>query len=165
MAAHSVWGQYLYLALKDTKVVDGYFRKEHVDALVFEWDFEAPNGPLEFGRSTFVSDDRSKTAFIFCPATAGVASFCHELGHAVHDRVFPESRGWPVDQAEAFALLADVNSSRWRDMEPSERASFAQHYRACKASPNYYRPLHWAFSVRKLPLVEQCKAIAHGGTW
>lgn len=162
MAAHSVWGQYLYPALKNVKVVDDYFRAEHVDALVYEYDFEAPAGALEFGRSTFVSDDRSKTAFIFCPAAAGIASFCHELGHAVHDRLFPESRQWPVDQAEAFALLANVNATRWRSMEPEERAFFAQHYRACHKSPSYWKPLHWAFSVRKLPLVEQCQRIAAG---
>ena len=162
MAAHSVWRQYLYPALKDVKIVDDYFRQSHVDTLVFEWDFEAPSGPLEFGRSTFVSDDRSPTAFIFCPAAAGIASFCHELGHAVHDRVFPESRGWGVEKAEAFALLADVNATRWRSMEPGERSSFAQHYRACHSSPSYWKPLHWAYSVRKLPLVEQCQRIAAG---
>jgi hypothetical protein len=157
-----VWGNYLWRGLKNVRIVDDYFREDYVDTLVNEWGYTRPTGPVHSGRPAFVSDTASSMAFLFCPQYAGVAQFVHEIGHAVHDRVYPASREWGHEQAEAFALLADVNAGRWRTLEPAERVSFCEHIKACRNNPHYVRPLRWAFSLRKLPLKEQMEAIANG---
>ena len=162
LVAHCVWGNALWKGLKNVRIVDDYFGEQYVDTLVNEWGYTRPTGPVHSGRPAFVSDTASTMAFLFCPQHAGVAQLVHEIGHAVHDRVYPASREWGHEQAEAFALLADVNAGRWRTLEPVERASFHEHIRACRNNPHYVRPLRWAFSLRKLPLKEQMDAIAKG---
>jgi hypothetical protein len=162
MVAHCVWGNHLWVGLKGVRIVDDYFRSEYVEELVNEWGFTRPTGPVHSGRPAFVSDSAADTSFLFCPASAGVAQLVHEIGHAVHDRLYPASREWGHEQAEAFALLADVNAGRWRTLEPSERASFAAHMRGCRNNPGYERALRWAFSLRKLKLKDQMDEISRG---
>lgn len=162
LIAHCVWGNHLWAGLKGVKIVDDYFRGEHVDELVKTWGYTKPEGEFSYGRPAFAFDGAADVAFIFCPERSGVACLVHEIGHAVCDRLYPQSREWGVEQAEAFALLADVNAGRWRTLEPSERASFAAHMRGCKNNPGYERALRWAFSLRRLPLKEQMAEIARG---
>ncbi len=162
LVAHCVWGNYLWRGLKNVRIVDDHFREDYVEELVREWGYTRPTGPVHSGRPAFVSDTAADTAFLFCPATAGVAQLVHEIGHAVHDRVYPASRDWSHEQAEAFALLADVNAGRWRTLEPAERAAFRDHIKACRSNPGYERPLRWAFSLRRLSLKDQMEAIARG---
>ncbi len=162
LVAHCVWGNVLWKGLKNVRIVDDYFGEQYVDTLVNEWGYTRPTGPVHSGRPAFVSDAAAQLAFLFCPRDTGVAQLVHEIGHAVHDRLYPASREWGHEQAEAFALLADVNAGRWRTLEPAERMSFYEHIRACRKNPAYVRPLRWAFSLRKLPLKEQMEAIARG---
>lgn len=161
MVAHCVWGNYMWTGIKGVKIVNDYLRRAHVDTLVTDWGYSLPDAEVRESCS-FVCDTRSPVAFIFCPEGAGVAQFVHEVGHAVCDRLFPASRDWGTEQLEAFALLADVNAGRWRTLEPSERAAFNSHVRACRKAPGYERALKWAFSLRKLPLKEQMEEIARG---
>lgn len=162
MMAHCVWGNHMWAGLKGVKIVDDVFRSEHVDMLVREWKYAEPTDVLEFGRHAFACDNTTDVSFIFCPANAGVACFVHEVGHAVCDKLYPRSREWGAEQAEAFALLADVNAGRWRTLGPAERKSFSTHMRASRNNPAYERALRWAFSLRKLPLKGQMEAIANG---
>ena len=162
MVGHCVWSSYLWTGLHGVKIVDDVFKEEYVDELVKDYGFTPPVGPVHSGRPAFVCDTGASVAFAFCPAGAGVATFVHEIGHAVCDRLYPASREWGTEQLEAFALLADVNAQRWRSLEPSERESFAQHYRLCRNDPGYERALRWAFSLRTMPLKEQMAAIARG---
>ena len=162
MMAHCVWGNHMWAGLKGVKIVDDVFSSEHVDILVREWKYAEPTDVLEFGRHAFACDNTTDVSFIFCPASAGVACFVHEVGHAVCDKLYPRSREWGVEQAEAFALLADVNAGRWRTLGPAERKSFSIHMRASRNNPAYERALRWAFSLRRLPLKGQMEAIARG---
>jgi hypothetical protein len=162
LVAHCVWRNFLWDGLRGVRIVDDTLQEQHVETLVKEYGFAAPTGPVHSGRPAFVCDPQAVVAFIFCPQGWGVATFAHELGHAICDKLYPQSRGWEAEQLEAFALLADVNAQRWRTLEPSERESFSQHYRACRNSPGYERALRWAFSLRKLPLKEQMDAVANG---
>lgn len=162
LVAHCVWGKYMWAGLKNTRIVDDVFKEEYIDALVKEYGYTPPIGPVHGGRPAFVCDAGSPLAFIFCPEECGIASFVHELGHAVCDRAYPESREWGTEQLEAFALLANANAQRWRTLEPDERASFAAHILACRKSPEYERALRWAFSLRKMKLKDQMDAIARG---
>lgn len=162
LVAHCVWGNYLWRGLKNVRIVDDHFREDYVEELVNEWGFTRPTGPVHSGRPAFVSDASAAYAFLFAPQSAGVAQLCHEIGHAVHDRLYLASRDWGHEQAEAFALLADVNAGRWRTLEPAERVSFCEHIKVCRNNPGYERALKWAFSLRKLKLKEQMEAIANG---
>jgi len=162
LVAHCLWANNLWIALKNVRIVDDYFGQEYVDELVEQYGFARPTGPVHSGRPAFVSDRAHSIGFIFCPVHSGIAQLAHEIGHAVHDRLYPASREWGHEQCEAFALLADVNAGRWRTLEPDERASFNTHIRACRNNPGYERALRWAFSLRRLPLKEQMDAIARG---
>lgn len=162
LVSHCVWGRYMWDALRDVRVVDSLFQEEHYNELIFEYGFNEPEAPPSFGRCLFLHETEVSPSFIFCPAAEGIATFVHELGHAVHTAHYPESESWTVYQCEAFALLANVNAGRWRTLEPKERASFSEHIRICRKVPLYDRALHWAFSLRNLPLQEQMDAIARG---
>jgi len=162
MVAHCVWSNYMWAGLKGVRIVDDYLQEEHVKDLVELYGFAAPTGPVYSGRAAFISDPATEVAFIFCPANLGVARIVHEIGHAVCDRLYPASRDWGHEQAEAFALLADVNAGRWRTLDPGERQSFNEHMRACRRDPAYERALRWAFSLRKLKLKDQMDEIARG---
>jgi len=162
MIAHCAWGNHMWAGLKGVKIVDDVLRSEHVDTLVREWGYAEPEDVILFGKPAFVCDTKSDVAFIFCPVEKGVATFAHEVGHAVCDKLYPQSREWGIEQHEAFALLADVNVPRYRTLEPGERQSFNEHVRACRKDPVYERPLRWAFSLRKLPLEKQMEAIVAG---
>lgn len=162
MIVHCAWGNAMWKGLKGCKIVDDFLRIEHVDTLVKEWGYAEPEDVIECGRPAFVCDNKSDVSFIFCPADRGVAAFAHEVGHAVCDKLYPQSRGWNAEKAEAFALLSDVNVPRYRTLEPSERQSFNEHIRACRNNPAYERPLRWAFSLRGRKLEDQMEAIANG---
>lgn len=163
LLAHCLWGPGLYPTLRRTKIINERFSREFIDELVDYYGFQPPPAdqvPVEGAVLTLV-DDKATFAFIFCPEGAGPAVLMHEFGHALHDAQYPESKRWPVEKCEAFALLADVNAERWKTLDSHEHEAFAVHRLAVQADPMYAAAYARADSLRGLALKDQMDAIAN----
>lgn len=163
LLAHCLWGPGLYPTLRVTRIIGERFRHEFIDELVGHWDFQRPKPgeePVDGAILTLV-DDQAPVSFLFCPEDAGPAVLMHEFGHAVHTAMHPESKRWPVEKCEAFALLADVNAERWKTLDSHEHEAFAQHKMAFMQSPVYAAAFERAYSLRELRLKDQMDAIAN----
>lgn len=163
LLAHCLWGPGLYPTLRKTKIIGERFSHDFIDELVDIWGFQEPKPdqvPIDGAILTLVGD-KAPFAFIFCPEDAGPAVLMHEFGHALHDAQYPESKAWPVEKCEAFALLADVNADRWKTLDSHEHLAFNQHRLAVQADPMYAAAYARADSLRGLALKDQMDAIAN----
>ena len=163
LLAHCLWGPGLYPALRKTRIIGERFSHDFIDELVDHWGFRQPESgqePVDGAILTLV-DAAAPITFIFCPEDAGPAVLMHEFGHAVHDAQYPESKRWPVDKCEAFALLADINAERWKTLDSHEHEAFARHRLAVQADPVYAAALARAEGLRGLALKDQMDAIAN----
>lgn len=169
LLAHCAWGDALWKGLLDVKFVPEFFGREHYDELVFEWGFAALKDEAEaeaaFGRALFAFEPGIKHSFIFLPPDRGVAAFVHEVGHAVHSKLYPESyHNWSTAKSEIFALLGQVNVGQRRDLEPDEALAFAIFEQANKDNPEYGPWLEEAHKIvakhKRLPA--QFEAVANG---
>lgn len=163
LLAHCLWGPSIYPTLRKTKIIGERFRHEFIDSLVGDWGFQQPRPgeePIEGAILTLI-DDMAPISFLFCPADAGPAVLMHEFGHAVHTAKYPESKDWPVEKCEAFALLADVNAERWKTLDSHEHEAFALHKLAFRGDPMYSAAFERANSLRELSLRDQMDAIAN----
>lgn len=163
LLAHCLWGPSIYPTLTRTRIIGERFRHEFIDSLVGDWGFQQPKPgeePVDGAILTLV-DDMAPFSFLFCPEDAGPAVLMHEFGHAVHTAKYPESKRWPVEKCEAFALLADVNAERWKTLDSHEHEAFALHRLAFKDDPLYSAAFERAYALRELSLRDQMDAIAN----
>ena len=163
LLAHCLWGPGIYPTLSVTRIIGERFRHEFIDQLVAEWGFRQPEPGQEprDGAILTLVDDYAPLSFLFCPEDAGPAVLMHEFGHALHTAQYPASKHWPVEKCEAFALLSDVNSERWKTLDSHEHLAFAQHRLAFEGDPLYSAAYARANSLRFLALKDQMDAIAN----
>jgi hypothetical protein len=167
LLAHCLWGPALYPTLRRMRLIGERFRHEFIPELVDHWGFQEPEPgqePNEAATAMTLVDSEAPYCFVFCPVEAGPAVLMHEFGHAVHYERYPESLNmtkWPRDKCEAFALLSDVNSERWKTLDSHEHQAFAAHRLFNSADPMYKDAYARAYSLRDLPLKDQMDAIAN----
>lgn len=163
LLAHCLWGPGIYPTLLKTRIIGERFSHDFIDELVDIWSFQQPEPGQEpkDGAILTLVDDKAPISFLFCPVDAGPAVLMHEFGHALHTAEFPASKHWPVEKAEAFALLSDVNADRWKTLDSHEHLAFAQHRLAFQSDPLYSAAYARADSLRFLALKDQMDAIAN----
>lgn len=83
---------------------------------------------------------------IYCSPRFGVATLAHEIGHAIHAVLYPESRvQWSDEKCETFALLATANACRaalrlgFVPLTDGERRDFAFHAWGTRRAGGVYR--------------------------
>jgi hypothetical protein len=108
---------------------------------------------------------------VYCDPVFGVACLAHEVGHAIHYTMFPESRtGWSVEKCETFAMLSTANALRqslrlgYVPMTALDRALFALHARSARQDRGvYHGALREAYRIAKSPfLSRQITEVAYG---
>lgn len=107
--------------------------------------------------------DAEGPVYIYCDPIFGVACLAHEVGHAIHCALFPESRtAWTVERCETFALLATANALRQClrlgliPMTQADRAHFAFHARVVRSSgPEYRGALREAYRIARSPFLSR----------
>lgn len=157
LLGHCAWGDRMWKAIKNVKYVNEFFGEQHIDELVFEWNFSKPQHKPQFGGAVYVSDPASEWGFMFLPKTSNCAAiFVHELGHIVHHRLYPHSmEKWSDLKCETFATLGTFQVGKSRTLEADEEADFERYHEECARQPLYAEALAFVRSVDHLSMAER----------